>query len=412
MSDFINNLIALEEARQNETLNLIASENYSSKDVRAAAASVFTDKYAEGYPGKRYYSGCEHVDTLELYAIDCAKKIFGAEHANVQPHSGSNANLAVYMSCIRPGDTVLGMALSAGGHLTHGHKMNISGKIFNFVPYGVNKETEMLDYEEIEKLAEEHKPKLFVVGASAYSRFIDYERCAKISEKFGMLLLVDMAHVAGLVAAKLHPNPTPYADFVTSTTHKTLRGPRGGIILCKEKHASKIDKAVMPGTQGGPLMHLIAAKAVAFEEAAFPEFIDYQKLVLSNAKLLSEEFAKRGYRIVSEKTGNHLFLIDLTGKKDGFGQELTGKLAEEKLNACNIALNRNTVPFDSRGPLVTSGVRIGTPAISTRGFGPKEVARLAGFICEIWSAGPGQDELVENIKKEVKEICLKFPAVR
>ncbi len=404
MSKTVFGFIEDEKTRQNETINLIASENYSSKEVRQAAASVFTDKYAEGYPGRRYYSGCQNVDRVEQYAIDGAKKLFGAEHANVQPHSGSNANLAVYMSCLQPGDTVLGMALDAGGHLTHGFRLNISGKLFNFVSYGVDKETETLDYDQIEELVIQHKPKLIVAGASAYPRVIDFKRLGNIAKKYNTLLMADMAHIAGLVAAGIHPSPVTYADFVTSTTHKTLRGPRGGLILCKEKHAAAIDRAVMPGTQGGPLVHLIAGKAIAFEEALQSSFADYQKQVVKNAVAMAEVFKNDGYRIISGGTDNHLFLVDVTSKKP----DLHGKIVEELLENLGITLNRNMIPFDTAKPMTPSGIRIGTPAITTRGFGQDESVKVAKLIC---SAIEKQDdaEKLETIKKEVIKLCQAFP---
>lgn len=402
----------LESARQEQTLNLIASENYASDAVKMAAASAFTDKYAEGYSGKRYYAGCEYVDMVETYAIELAKELFGAEHANVQPHSGSNANLAVYMSCLQPGDTVLGMSLSAGGHLTHGHPNNISGKLFKFVSYGVDKLTERLDYDEVERLAREHHPKLLVAGASSYPRFIDYERLAAIAHANGALFMVDMAHVAGLIAAGVHPNPVPYADFVTTTTHKTLRGPRGGMILCKAQHAAAIDKAVMPGIQGGPLMHLIAAKAVALCEAKKESFEQYQRQVVENAKVMAQAFEMRGYRVVSGGTDNHLFMVDLSGRTDGSGAELTGRLVERRLDACGITLNRNAIPFDSKSTLVTSGIRIGTPALTSRGMGSKEMLKVVELILTALKATSDQDPVFESIRSEVAILCKRFPTQR
>ena len=347
MSSVIFDLIKKEEEREEHTINLIASENYAPKDVLLATGSVLTNKYAEGYPGKRYYGGCKVIDEIEDYTREIGKKLFKTEHINVQPHSGSNANLAVYLSSLQSGDTVLGMSLACGGHLTHGHKINFSGKIFNFIPYGVSPETEQIDYNEIEILANQHKPKMIVAGASAYSRFIDFEKLQKIAKNSNSLLLIDMAHIAGLVAAGIHPSPIPFADFVSSTTHKTLRGPRGGLICCKAEHAQILDKAVMPGTQGGPLENIIAAKGVAFELALKPEFKKYQEQVVKNAKTMADEFKNLGYRIISGGTDNHLFLVDLKSKfKDTPTESITGKIVEQTLEKCNINLNRNLIPFD------------------------------------------------------------------
>lgn len=370
----IHALISKEEERIQKSVNLIASENYPSDAVREAEGSILSSKYAEGYPGKRYYAGCDVVDTIETLAIERCKKLFNAEYANVQPHAGSQANMAVYFSVLQPGDTILGMKLAAGGHLTHGHKVNISGSYFNSVSYGVNKETELLDYNEIEQLAALHKPKLIIVGASAYSRTIDFEKMGEIARAHNAYLLADIAHIAGLVAARLHPSPFPHADFVTTTTHKTLRGPRGGLIMCKKEHADIIDRAIMPGTQGGPFMHTIAAKAVAFCEALQPAFIAYQKHVIANAQAMAHAFQERGYRIVSNGTDNHLFIVDLTSKG------ITGKDAEALLAKNNITVSRSCIPFDTAKPWITSGIRIGTPAITTRGATKQDAIALVETI--------------------------------
>ena len=368
-------LIALEEKRQREGLELIASENFVSKQVREAVGSVLTNKYAEGYPGARYYGGCEVIDRVESLAIERAKALFGAAWANVQPHSGSQANMAVYMALMEPGDTLMGMDLAAGGHLTHGSRVNFSGKLYKVVSYGVRPDTELIDLEEVRRLALEHRPKVIVAGASAYPRFWDFKAFREIADEVGAYLVVDMAHFAGLVAAGLHPNPLPYAHVVTSTTHKTLRGPRGGLILSNDPELGKrIDKLIFPGIQGGPLEHVIAGKAVAFFEALQPEFKEYSRLVVENAKRLAEELARRGYRIVTGGTDNHLFLVDLRPKG------LTGKEAEERLDAVGITVNKNAIPFDPKPPRVTSGIRIGTPAITTRGFTPEEMPLVAELI--------------------------------
>lgn len=359
--------------RQRSNIELIASENFVSKAVMAAIGTSLTNKYAEGYPGKRYYGGCEHVDVVETLAIERAKKIFGADHANVQPHSGSQANMAVYFSMLKPGDTILGMNLSHGGHLTHGSPVNISGSYFKIVPYGVN-EDGYIDYETLMELAKEHKPKLVIAGASAYARTIDFAKFREICDAVGAYLMVDMAHIAGLVAAGLHPNPVPYADFVTTTTHKTLRGPRGGMILCKEEYAKAIDKAIFPGIQGGPLMHVIAAKAVNFQEVLQPEFKSYQEQVVKNAKALAEGLQKRGFTIVSGGTDNHLLLVDLRN------MQVTGKAAEKMLDEVGITCNKNTIPFDPESPFVTSGIRLGSPAVTTRGFKEEEMDQVAEAI--------------------------------
>ena len=390
----------LELERQQHNIELIASENIVSKAVLLAAGGVLTNKYAEGYPGKRYYGGCQCVDIVEEIGRERAKQLFGAEYANLQPHSGANANLAVFFALLNPGDTVMGMNLQQGGHLSHGSPVNISGKYFNIVPYGVNDETEMIDYDEMRRLALECKPKLIVVGASAYSRTIDFAKCREIADEVGAYLMVDMAHIAGLVAAGVHPSPVPYADVVTTTTHKTLRGPRGGMILCKEQYGKQIDKAVFPGTQGGPLMHIIAAKAVALGEAMTDEFKAYQQQIVKNAKVLCEELQKLGVKIVSDGTDNHLMLLNLTN----FG--ITGKELEHRLDEVHITANKNTIPNDPQSPFVTSGVRLGTPAVTSRGFKEEEMVKIAGWI---------KDTIVdfenskERITKEVQELCAKFP---
>ncbi len=390
----------LELERQQHNIELIASENIVSKAVLLAAGGVLTNKYAEGYPGKRYYGGCQCVDIVEEIGRERAKQLFGAEYANLQPHSGANANLAVFFALLNPGDTVMGMNLQQGGHLSHGSPVNISGKYFNIVPYGVNEETEMIDYEEMRRIALECKPKLIVVGASAYSRTIDFPKCREIADEVGAYLMVDMAHIAGLVAAGVHPSPVPYADVVTTTTHKTLRGPRGGMILCKEKYGKQIDKAVFPGTQGGPLMHIIAAKAVALGEAMTDEFKSYQQQIVKNAAVLCDELKKLGVKIVSNGTDNHLMLLDLTN----FG--ITGKELEHRLDEVHITANKNTIPNDPQSPFVTSGVRIGTPAVTSRGFKETEMVKIAGWIKD---AIVDFEKSKERITKEVQELCAKFP---
>ncbi len=386
--------------RQQHNIELIASENIVSKAVLLAAGSVLTNKYAEGYPGKRYYGGCQCVDIAEEIARERAKKLFGAEHANVQPHSGANANLAVFFALLQPGDTFMGMNLQQGGHLSHGSPVNISGKYFNIVPYGVNDETEMIDYNKMREIALECKPKLILAGASAYSRTIDFARCREIADEVGAYLMVDMAHIAGLVAAGLHPSPVPYADVVTTTTHKTLRGPRGGLILCKEQYAKQIDKAVFPGTQGGPLMHIIAAKAVALGEALTPEFKEYQTQIIKNAKVLCDALIKEGLDIVSGGTDNHLMLLKLI--KNG----ITGKELEHRLDEVHITANKNTVPNDPQSPFVTSGLRIGTPAVTTRGFREPEMLKIAKWISETVNDFEGTKD---RISDEVQELCSHFP---
>lgn len=394
--------IRLETERQEYNLEFIASENFVSEQVMEAQGSVMTNKYAEGYPAKRYYGGCEMVDIAERLAIDRAKELFGAEHANVQPHSGSGANMAVYFAACKPGDTVLGMNLAHGGHLTHGSPVNFSGKLFNIVSYGVTKETGHIDYEEVERLAVEHKPSLLVVGASAYPRTIDFPAFRQIADKVGAKIMVDMAHIAGLVAAGEHPSPVPYAEFVTTTTHKTLRGPRGGMILCQEEYAKTIDSNIFPGIQGGPLMHVIAAKAVAFKEALAPEFKAYSKQVVRNAKVLADALVKRGLNLVSGGTDNHLILVDFTGT------ETTGKMAEKALEKAGITVNKNSVPFETRSPFVTSGIRLGTPATTTRGLKEAEMERVAAWVVRALDNMENEAELAA-IKGEVREMCKQFP---
>jgi len=393
--------IAGEERRQRQNLELIASENYSSKAVREAMGSVMTDKYAEGYPGKRYYGGCEFVDIAENLAIDRVKKIFGAEHANVQAHAGAQANMAVFMAVLQPGDPVLGMSLAHGGHLTHGTKVSFSGKLYNASEYGVRKDTELIDFDEVRKLAREHKPKLLIAGASAYPRTMEYAPFREISDEIGAAFMVDMAHIAGLVATGLHPSPVPFADFVTSTTHKTLRGPRGGLILTTEKWAQPLDKSVFPGIQGGPFMNMIAAKAVAFGEALRPEFKTYKQQVVRNARAMAEEFARNGLRLVGGGTDTHLMLVDVSVKG------LTGKAAEEYLDAISITVNKNAIPYDQQKPFIASGIRIGTPAITSRGFGEDDCREVARIICE------GLDDIaarakVDELRGRVRELTGRF----
>lgn len=393
----------LELNRQRTKLELIASENIVSKAVMEAQGSVLTNKYAEGYPGKRYYGGCEYVDVVEQLAIDRAKKLFGAEYANVQPHSGAQANMAVFFALLTPGDTVMGMNLTDGGHLTHGSPVNMSGKYFKIVPYGVDKETERIDYDALEKQAEECKPKMIVAGASAYARIIDFPRLAEIAHKVGAYLMVDIAHIAGLVAAGLHPSPVPYADVVTTTTHKTLRGPRGGMILCKDTEFGKqFNKAVFPGIQGGPLMHVIAAKAVALGEALRPEFKEYAAQTIKNAKALAETLQQDGFRIVSGGTDNHLMLVDLTSK------DITGKEAQTVLDEVNITSNRNTIPFEPRSPFVTSGIRLGSPALTTRGFKEDDMREVGNIIALVLN-DPTNEEKKEEARRRVAALCKKYP---
>ena len=386
--------------RQQGNIELIASENIVSEGVLLAAGGILTNKYAEGYPAKRYYGGCVYVDEVEELARERAKKLFGAEHANVQPHCGANANLAVFFALLNPGDTVLSMSLAHGGHLSHGSPVNISGKYFNIVPYGVSDETQTIDYDAVEKLALECKPKMILAGASAYPRTIDFKRFREIADKVGAYLMVDMAHIAGLVAAGVHPSPVPYADVVTTTTHKTLRGPRGGLILCKEEHAKAIDKAIFPGTQGGPLMHIIAAKAVAFGEALTPEFTAYQQQIVKNASVLADELKAKGINLVSGGTDNHLMLLDLRGTG------VTGKELERRLDEVHITANKNAIPNDPESPFITSGLRVGTPAVTTRGFKEAEMVKIAGWVVDIIADFEGNKE---RITKEVAELCEKFP---
>ena len=394
--------IAREEQRQNNKLELIASENFVSRAVMAAQGGVMTNKYAEGYPGKRYYGGCEYVDVVEDLARQRAKTLFGAQHVNVQPHSGAQANTAVYFAALTPGDTVLGMNLNHGGHLTHGSKVNISGKYFKFVDYGVNRDSETIDYDQVRETALEHRPKMIVAGASAYPRIIDFQRFKAIADEVGAYLLVDMAHIAGLVAAGLHPSPLPYADFVTTTTHKTLRGPRGGLIMCREEWGTKIDKAIFPGIQGGPLMHVIAAKAVCLKEALTDEFNKYQQDIVSNASTLASSLLEHGLRLVSGGTDNHLMLVDVRPKG------LTGQAAEEVLEKVNITVNKNAIPFDPEKPTVTSGIRVGTPALTTRGFQNNDMMEVARAIA-IALEHPQEDKFLQEARQIVKGLCDKYP---
>jgi glycine hydroxymethyltransferase len=395
-------ILTLESERQSSSINLIASENHASRAVLEAQSSVLTDKYAEGYPGHRYYGGCVYIDKVEDLAVERACKLFQAEHANVQAHSGAQANMAAYSVLLEHGDTVMGMLLSHGGHLTHGSNVNYSGKWYNVVPYGVDRKTEMLDYDEIERLALEHRPKLIVAGATSYSRKVDFERFRYIADKVGAKLLGDMAHIAGIVAAGLHPSPVPYAHVVTSTTQKTLRGPRGGFVLCDSALAAAVDAAVFPGMQGGPFMHIIAAKAVCFFEAMQPQFIDYQKSVLKNARILASELQTQGIRIVSGGTDNHTVIVDLSP------QGISGKDAEQALWSAGISVNRNTIPFDPKPPAVTSGIRMGTPAVTTRGFGTEELKRIASFITRVLSSS--EDRRVQKqVRREVRDMCQQFP---
>ena len=388
--------------RQNSGLELIASENFVSLAVLQAMGSVMTNKYAEGYPGRRYYGGCEFVDVAESLAIARAKALFGADHANVQPHSGAQANMAVYLGTLKPGDTLLGMNLAHGGHLTHGHPLNFSGKLYTIVPYGVRADDERIDYDELERLAREHRPKLIVVGASAYPRVIEFERIAMVAREIGAKVMTDMAHIAGLVAAGIHPTPVPHSDFVTTTTHKTLRGPRGGLVLAKAEHAKELDKALFPGVQGGPLMHVIAAKAVCFKEAAEPAFADYQRQIVANAQRLASTLAAAGFRLVSGGTDNHLMLVDV------FSQGITGKVAEAALGRAGITVNKNAIPFDKNPPMVASGIRIGTPAVTTRGMREPEMERIGEFIARVL-ASPDDERVVTMVKEEVERLCREFP---
>jgi glycine hydroxymethyltransferase len=391
-----------EAQRQEEGLELIASENFTSRAVMEAVGSVMTNKYAEGYPGKRYYGGCEFVDIAETLAIDRAKELFGAEHANVQPHSGAQANMSVYVAMLKPGDTILGMNLAHGGHLTHGHPLNFSGKFFTIIPYGVRKDDERLDYDEFERLAREHRPKMIVVGASAYPRQFDFARIRAVANDVGSLVMTDMAHIAGLVAAGAHPSPIPHSDFVTTTTHKTLRGPRGGMVLCRAQFAKDIDRAVFPGVQGGPLMHVIAGKAVCFKEALSPEFRMYQHQIVANAKRMAEGIARAGFRLVSGGTDNHMMLVDV------FSRGLTGKVAEAALGRAGITVNKNAIPFDQNPPMTASGIRIGTPAITTRGMRETEMDAIAGLITRALDA-PEDAATAAAVKAEVEALCRAFP---
>ena len=391
-----------EARRQNDHLELIASENFTSRAVREAQGSVLTNKYAEGYPGRRYYGGCEFVDKIEALAIERAKKLFGSEHANVQPHSGSQANMAVYLTALKPGDTILGMDLSHGGHLTHGHPLSFSGKEYKVVPYGVRREDERIDYEALQALAREHRPRMIIAGASAYPREIDFRRFAEVAEEVGATLMADIAHVAGLVLAGLHMSPVPYAPFVTTTTHKTLRGPRGGLVLCRAEKAKELDRSVFPGVQGGPLEHVIAAKAVALAEAATPEFGQYQKRVVENARALASALVSRGFRLVSGGTDNHLMLLDVGGRG------ISGTEAEKLLEAAGLTVNKNTIPFDTRPPMVASGIRIGTPAVTTRGMGTPEMEAIAEAIARVLEA-PADEATREDVRRTVRELCAGFP---
>jgi glycine hydroxymethyltransferase len=394
--------ISQEVHRQNSGLELIASENFVSQAVLEAAGSVLTNKYAEGYPGKRYYGGCEFVDVAESLAISRAKEIFGAEHVNVQPHSGAQANMAVYFTLLKPGDTVLGMNLAHGGHLTHGHPLNFSGKLYTIVPYGVRKDDERIDYDELDRLALEHKPKMIMVGASAYPRVIDFERIARTGKEAGASVVTDMAHIAGLVAAGVHPSPVLHSDFVTTTTHKTLRGPRGGMVMCRAQYAKDVDRAVFPGIQGGPLMHIIAAKAVCFKEALEPGFAEYQRQIVANASRLASNLSAAGFRLVSGGTDTHLMLVDV------FSRGLTGKVAEAALGKAGITVNKNAIPFDQNPPMVASGIRIGTPAITSRGMREPEMDIVAELIARAL-ASPDDDGALGNVRSEVEALCRKFP---
>ncbi|MFO0700978.1 MAG: serine hydroxymethyltransferase [Nitrospira sp.] len=394
--------IEAEEIRQREKLLLIASENFASPAVLAAQGSLLTNKYAEGYPGKRYYGGCQHADEVEDLAIQRCKQIFGAEHVNVQPHSGSQANMAAYLSVLKAGDTILGMDLAQGGHLTHGSKVNFSGILFRVFSYGVDRQTETIDYDAVHKVAEECRPRMIVVGASAYARILDFPRFQQIAKSVGAYLLVDIAHIAGLIAAGLHPNPIPYADFVTTTTHKTLRGPRGGVTMCKAEHAKGVDKLVFPGLQGGPLMHVIAAKAVAFKEALSPGFKRYQQQVLANAKALAQGFVDRGYKIVSGGTDTHLMLLNLTNKG------ITGKEADAALDTAGIIVNKNAVPYDEKPPAVASGIRLGSPIVSTRGMREPEMAKIVGLVDRVLQHRQ-EPSVLEEVREEAKTLCSKFP---
>jgi glycine hydroxymethyltransferase len=394
--------IASEVRRQADGLELIASENFVSNAILEAAGSVLTNKYAEGYPGKRYYGGCEFVDIAESLAISRAKTLFGADHANVQPHSGAQANMAVYLTLLKPGDKVLGMNLAHGGHLTHGHPLNFSGKLYTIVPYGVRQDDERIDYDELERLADEHKPGMIMVGASAYPRVIDFERIARVAKRIGAPMVVDMAHIAGLVAAGVHPSPVPHAEFVTTTTHKTLRGPRAGLVLCREQFAKDLDRTVFPGVQGGPLMHIIAAKAVCFKEAMEPAFAEYQRQIAANAKRLAASISSHGFRLVSGGTDNHLMLVDV------FSKGITGKVAEAALGKAAITVNKNAIPFDKNPPMVASGIRLGTPAVTTRGMREPEMDQIGELIARVLAA-PDDDRVIGMVKADVERLCRRFP---
>jgi glycine hydroxymethyltransferase len=398
----IADAIRHEIRRQQSGLELIASENFVSPAILEAAGTVLTNKYAEGYPGKRYYGGCEFVDVAESLAIERAKALFGAEHVNVQPHSGAQANMSVYLTLLKPGDTVLGMNLAHGGHLTHGHPLNFSGKLFNIIPYGVRKDDERIDYDELSRLADEHHPKVIIVGASAYPRVIDFARIAEVARRVNAPMMVDMAHIAGLVAAGVHPSPVPHADFVTTTTHKTLRGPRGGMVICRAQYAKDLDRTVFPGVQGGPLMHIIAAKAVCFKEAATADFAAYQRQVVANANRLAQNLAAAGFRLVSGGTDNHLMLVDV------FSKGVTGKVAEAALDKAGITVNKNAIPFDQNPPMVASGIRIGTPAVTTRGMRERDMDAIAEFITRVLAA-PDDERVQRAVREDVEQLCTKFP---
>ena len=398
----IAQVVQKEVDRQNNGLELIASENFVSAAVLKVMGSVLTNKYAEGYPGRRYYGGCENVDVAEELAIERAKNLFKAEHANVQPHSGAQANMAVYFAHLKPGDTVLGMNLAHGGHLTHGHPLNFSGQLYEIVPYGVRQEDERIDYEELNRLARECRPKLIVVGASAYPRLIDFERIRNVAVEVGAAMMTDMAHIAGLVAAGIHPSPVPHSDFVTSTTHKTLRGPRGGLVLCRSEHTKNLNRSLFPGVQGGPLMHIIAAKAVCFKEASDPGFAEYQKRVVANAKRLAGSLASSGFRLVSGGTDNHLLLVDV------FSKGLTGKVSENALGRAGITVNKNAIPFDENPPMIASGIRLGTPAVTTRGMGEPEMDKIGELITRVLAA-PDDDQVATSVRSEIRTLCQEFP---
>jgi glycine hydroxymethyltransferase len=398
----VSQAIDLETRRQAGKIELIASENFVSEAVLEAQGSVMTNKYAEGYPGKRYYGGCEFVDIVESLAIERCKQLFGADHINVQPHSGTQANMAVYFAAVQPGDTILGMNLSHGGHLSHGSPANFSGKLYKIVPYGVSKDTETINFDELEKLAKEHKPKMIIVGASAYPRVLDFQKFRKIADEVGAVIMADIAHIAGLVCTGLHPSPVPVCEYVTSTTHKTLRGPRGGLVMCKEAYAKTLNSRVFPGMQGGPLMHVIAAKAVAFQEALQPEFKEYQKQIIKNAQAMADELKNQGFRIVSGGTDNHLMLVDLTAKG------VTGKDAQDALDRAAITVNKNGIPFDTQGPQVTSGIRIGTPAVTTRGMKEGEMRLIASYIADVIK-NINNEKNIQAVAEKIKTLCAQFP---